>query len=299
MRRATWEASTDALAGLLNGSGNRQLVMADLYTITTPGGLTLRYTNAQQSVTVNGITWTVGPLIRRNRTRLTVGIEVDTLDLIISANSAVTVSGVPILQFIARNGLDGARLQLERSFSPGVGQAVTGTLELFSGRVHSPGGVTRLEARLSVKSDTELFDIKVPRNVYQPPCLNTLYDSACGVSRAANTVSGTAQSATDPTRVYFTHNLGAAAATYDLGVVTFTSGANTGTSRTVRSYETVAGSGVNRITLMAPLPAAVVSGDAYTITKGCDRQQSTCNTKFANLARFRGTPYVPTPESLL
>lgn len=299
MRRAKWESSGGALAALLNGGGNRQLVMADLYTITTPGGLTLRYTNAQRAVTVNGTTWSTGPIVTRSRTRLSVGLEVDTLDLQLAADASVTVGGLPLLQFIARRGFDDARLVLDRSFAPDVGAAVTGTLELFAGRITAPRNITRIECRLSVNSDTELLDVKVPRNVYQPPCMNTLYDAACGVSRAAHTASSTAQSATNATRIYFTHNLAAAAGTYDLGVVEFTSGANAGIARTVRSYETVVGSGVNRITLMSPLPAAVAIGDAYTIRKGCDRQQSTCNSKFSNLARFRGTPYVPTPESIL
>lgn len=299
MRRPSWESSTGALASLLNGSGNRQLYMVDVYTITTAGGLTLRYTNAQLPVTVNGNTYTTGPLIRRGRTRLYVGVEVDTLDLSLSASSAVTVSGTPLLQFVARRGFDDARLTLERVFAPSPTDAFVGMLPLFTGRIAIVSNVTRSECRLTVNSDTELLDVKVPRNVYQPPCMNTLYDSACGIVRASHTTTSTAQSVTDASRTYFTHNLGAAAATYDLGVVTFTSGANAGISRTVRKYETVAGTGVNRITLMGPLPAAVAIGDAYSISKGCDRQQSTCNTKFSNLARFRGTPYVPTPESIL
>lgn len=299
MRRASWESSAGALAALLNGSGSRQLVMADLYTITTPGGLTLRYTNAQSPITLNATTWTTGPLIKRGRTRLFVGVEVDTLDVTLAAAASVTVSGTPLVQFIARRGLDNGRLLLERAFAPGPGEAYVGTLPLFVGRVAIVRDVTRLEARLTVNADTELLDVQVPRNVYQPPCLNTLYDAACAVSRAAHTASGTASTGTDAARMYFGHSLAAAEGTYDLGVVRFTSGANTGISRTVRSYTTVAGSGVNRITLMGPLPAAVVAGDAFEISKGCDRQQSTCSTKFSNIARFRGTPYVPTPESIL
>lgn len=299
MKVPSWESSAGALASLLNGTDNRQLLMVDLYTITTRGGLALRYTDAQLAVTVNGNTFVTGPLIKRGRTRTVVGIEVDTLDLTIAASSAVTVNSVPLLQFIARRGLDDARLVLERAFSPGPGQAFVGTLELFSGRISSPRDVTRLEARLAVNSDTELLDIQVPRNAYQPPCMNTLYDPACGVSRAAHSVTGTAASVSDASRIYFTHSLAAIASTYDLGVVAFTSGANAGVTRTVRRYETVAGSGVNRITLMAPLPAAVAIGDAFSISKGCDRRQSTCSGVFSNIARFRGTPYVPTPEAIL
>lgn len=298
MRRAAWESSAGALVALLNGTSNSQMVMADLYTITTPGGLVLRYSGRPWPVTVNGVTWSTGPLLSRSRTRLKVGVEVDTLDVTLNADPTVQVNGVPIVQFIARRGLDDARLLLERAFAAGPGEAVVGTLALFEGRISQARDVSRLEAKLSVKSDLEVLDIKVPRNVYQPPCMNTVYDPACGLSRAANTVSGTAASGTDTARRYFTHSLAAAAGTYDVGVVTFTSGANAGISRTVRAYETIAGSGANRITVMSPWPSAVAVGDAFTITKGCTRTQAAC-TAFGNLSRFRGTPYVPTPESLL
>lgn len=298
MRRAKWETSPGALVALLNGTANTQLAMADLYTITTPGGLVLRYTDQQGAVTVNGTTWSAGPIITRDRTRLRVGVEVDTLSVSIAADSSVIVNTLPLIQFIARRGLDDARLLLERAFSAGPGQAWVGTLQLFEGRISQARDISRIKARLDVKSDLEVLDVQVPRNVYQPPCMNTVYDPACGLSRAANTTTGTASSGTDASRLYFTHSLAAAAATYDLGVVTFTSGANTGISRTVRSYETIAGSGANRLTVMNPWPAAVAVGDAFTITKGCARTQAACSA-FGNLSRFRGTPYVPTPESLL
>ncbi len=298
MRRASWESSPGALATLLNGASNVQLVMADLYTITLTGGAVLRYTNAQRPVTVNGVTYTTGPLFDRSRTRLKVGIEVDVLNVTLSADSSVQVNGVPLVQFIARRGLDDARLLLERAFSPGPGQDVVGTLPLFEGRISQARDVSRIEARLDVKSDLEVLDVKVPRNVYQPPCMNTVYDPACGLSRAANTVSGTASGGSDTSRTYFGHSLAAAAGTYNLGVVKFTTVANAGVSRTVRAYQTIAGSGANRIVVMVPWPGVIAVGDAYTITKGCARTQAAC-TAFSNLSRFRGTPYVPTPESLL
>lgn len=293
MRRASWESSAGALAGLLNGSANSQLAMADLFTITTSGGLVLRYSGTDQAITANGNTWALGPLLRRGRTRLTVGIEVDELDVTLVADASVTVSGVPILQFIAKGGLDGARLVLERAFAPGPGQAIVGLLPLFAGRISSISGLTRLEARLTVTSDAELLDVKLPRNVFQAPCLNTLYDSACGLARASFTSSGTCSDAA-ATRSQFTcTGLAQAAGYFDLGVVTFTSGPNAGISRTVRTYT----SGL--IKTIAPFPVAPVNGNTFTITAGCDKRQTSCSSKFSNLARFRGTPYIPTPESIL
>lgn len=293
MRRASWESSTGALAALLNGSSNTQLAMVDLYTFSAPGGLTLRYVGGDQEVTVGGNTWSVGPLLRRSRTRLTVGIEVDTLDVSIAADTGVTVSGIPLVQFIAKGGLDGARLLVERAFSPGPGQAISGVLPLFAGRVSAIAGLTRIEARISVVSDAELLDVKLPRNVYQAACLNTLYDAACGLSRAGFTSSGTCNDSAATRSQFTVTGLAQAAGYFDLGVVTFTSGVNNGLARTVRAYTT------GLVTTIAPFPLPPGNGDAFTITAGCDKRQSTCSGKFSNLTRFRGTPYIPTPESLL
>lgn len=293
MRRVTWESSGGALASLLNGSANTQLLMADLYTFSSLAGLTLRYSGTDQSITINGTTWSAGPVLRRGRTRMTVGIEVDTLDVSIMADSSVTVSGTPLLQYLAGGGFDGVRLQLERAFSPGPGQAFVGILPLFSGRVSAISGLTRLEARLAVTSDSELLDVKLPRNVYQAPCLNTLYDSACGLVKATYTFSGTCNDA-GATRSQFTcTGLAQASGYFDLGVVTFTSGPNSGLSRTVRTYTT------GLIKTISPFPSAPANGNTFTIAAGCDKRQTTCSTKFSNLARFRGTPYIPTPESIL
>lgn len=297
MRAASWEQSAGALATLLNGTANGgaiQLYMADLYTLTAASGAVLaRWTSADAALPVNGNTFALGPTIKRGRTRLAVGIEVDALDVTLAADASVTLNGVPLLQFIAQRGLDGCRLKLERAFAAGPGQPIVGTLALFEGRV-SVSSIARLEAKLSVKSDTLLLDAPVPRNVFQAPCSNTVYDSACGLSKAALTVSGTVQVGSDPTRTYFGHSLAQGAGWFDLGVVTFTSGACAGLSRTVRAHAT----SPMRLTLMAPLPADVTLGDSFTIYPGCDKLQSTCSGKFNNLARFRGTPYVPVPETV-
>lgn len=290
MRRASWESSGGALATLLNTAGT-QLAMADLYTITTPGGLTLRYTDQEQPVTIGLTTWSVGPVFKRGRTRLSVGIEVDALDVTLEADSSVLVSGTPILQYIVKGGLDGARLQLDRAFSSAPGAAVVGTLPLFSGRISAIGGLTRLSAHLTVNSDAELLDVKLPRNVYQAACLNTLFDSACGLARAAFTSTGTCSAAASRSQFSVT-GLAQAAGFFDLGVVTFTSGANAGVARTVRAYT----SGL--VKTIAPFPVTPSSGDTFTISAGCDKLKATCSSKFANLARFRGAPFIPTPEAI-
>jgi uncharacterized phage protein (TIGR02218 family) len=290
MRTPTWESSTGALAAFLNSATGG--IWADLVTITLLGGQVLRYSAEDRPVTVNGNTFDRGPLVLLGSTRLQVGIEVDTHEMTLVADATVQVNGTPLLAFIRSGGLDGARVQIERGYGPDWATGIVGTLSRFSGRVGETA-VTRYEAKLSVGSDLELLNVMVPRNVYQPGCLNTVFDSICGLDRAAYTVSSTAASASDVMRLYFTNTLAQAAGHFDLGVVRFTSGLNAGVSRTVRSYAPG-----GQIVTIAPWPFAVAAGDAFAAYPGCNKTMPTCSSKFGNLIRFRGQPFVPAPETV-
>lgn len=449
MRTPTWETSTGALAAFLNST--TQCYMADLYTITLSGGQVLRYTDRALPVTINGATYSPGPLLRRGKTRMSVGIAVDTLDLTLSADATVTVNGVPILQFVAGGGFDGATLLLERAFAPapptaeprrnvlvnsqnflasswmpywegavvesgylapdgsstaskitpvttgahptssgifntgsaplvsglqvsvwlrsdspgddlvfGIGDpgALTvtlqndwqrysgvvdhpsdyfgrtftmhgagtssapwyawgaqvevantptdyqridatytpanpwvGTVGLFSGRV-GPSGSNRYDAQLTVNSDIELLNVMVPRNVYQPGCNNTLFDAACGLAKSAFAASATASGATDATLTTFATSTTLADSYFAQGWAVGATGANAGVARTIKA------NGTNSLQTIRPWAAPVAAGDTFVLYPGCDKKQATCSAKFANLARFRGQPYVPAPETV-
>jgi uncharacterized phage protein (TIGR02218 family) len=230
-------------------------------------------------------------LIRRGNTKLSIGISVDTLSADISADSTVTVNGAPLLQFIARGGLDGANLLLERAFSSAPGAPWVGTVGLFSGRL-AQATTSRYEATIQVNSDSELLNTMVPRNVYQSGCSNTLFDAACGLVKSAFGVVGTATTATNAAGLEFSTSLAQAPGYFSQGWAVGLAGANAGVGRTIKAF---AG---GMITTIQPWPSAVASGDTFTFYPGCDKKQATCSTKFGNLARFRGQPYVPAPETV-
>ena len=289
MRAPTWETSAGALAAFLNST--TQCYMADLYTITLVGGTVIRYTDRELATTINGNTFIKGPAILRGKAKLSVGISVDTMDLKINADSSVMVNGVPILQFIAGGGFDGANMLLERAFTSAPGADWIGTIGMFSGRV-GPGQASRYEAVLTVNSDSELLNVMVPRNVYQPGCNNTLFDGACGLTKSSYAATVTASGATDATLTTFNVTPGITFAYYSQGFALCTAGANAGLSRTLKS------NGVGYLQSIRPWAAPVSIGDTFTIYPGCDKQQATCSGKFSNLVHFRGQPYVPAPETI-
>jgi uncharacterized phage protein (TIGR02218 family) len=138
-----------------------------------------------------------------------------------------------------------------------------------------------------VASDLVILDYDMPHNLYSTTCVHVLYDSGCGVIRGTYSVSGTVGSGSTESVI----NTSVAAAGHAQGSIVFTSGLNANVRATVRSV--VPGTS---LTLMYPLPDPPSTGDAFTVAFGCDHTRGTCQSKFNNLANFRGFPFVPPPQ---
>jgi uncharacterized phage protein (TIGR02218 family) len=277
-----------ASAPLLALLAARKFVMTDLYTITLVDGVTtLRYTSADTDIKWNGNSFKSLPL-KRGSARTVIGVTVDTLDFSVYPRGSDLVQGLGFLN-AARSGIfDGAWLQLERGFGS-VWPAVVGTLIQFYGRV-SELSAGRTSADFKIKSALELLDVQMPRNVYQAVCLHTLYDSGCAALKSSFMVTGTASGTCTTTS--FGSGRTEAAGYFDQGVLKFTSGINTGLSRTVKAYDAT-----HKFSFALPWPAAPAVGDAFTVYPGCDKTKDTCRAKFNNLGRFKGYPYIPVPET--
>lgn len=85
---------------------------------------------------------------------------------------------------------------------------------------------------------------------------------------------------------------------FSLGYIRVTSGANAGALISIES-STPAATTSQIIELVEPAPLDFTVGDQVEITVGCDKQQSTCFTKFNNIQDFRGEPYIPGMDAIL
>ncbi len=133
--------------------------------------------------------------------------------------------------------------------------------------------------------------------LYSASCRASLGDARCGVNISAHTVTGTVDgftgryTVTDAAR---TEDSGI----FTSGVLTFTSGANDGISLEVKEHTyTVSGGGI--LIFALPAPYAIAAGDAYSLTKGCDKTLTTCAGQFGNVVNFRGEPHVPGLDRML
>jgi uncharacterized phage protein (TIGR02218 family) len=202
------------------------------------------------------------------------------------------VGGLPFLAACVQGAFDGAELQLERAFMATYGDTSVGTVIMFVGRV-AEIDLGRAVATFTINSHLELLNLQLPRNLWQPGCVNSLGDPSCGVSLASFAVSGSAAAGSSASAI--TATLGQPTSYFDQGKLIFTSGANTSLTRSVKSW--VAGS-PGTIALLAPFPNTPATGDSFTIYPGCDKTLGTNGcAKFANTARFKGFPYVPTSET--
>ncbi len=268
------KSAPDALIALLNSS--QQFSMADIYQITLISGVVLRYTDYDADVVDGADTYAANSiLINRSRVRLVLGVEVDTLDITVNPHPADMVGSATFLKTCAAGLLDGAFLLMKRMFFDEDGLSIGGFVN-FSGRI-ADMQMTRSEVNITVKSDLELLNVKLPRNLYQAQCINTLYDVNCGLNRADWGVLGTVTSATKTT---LSCGISKPATYYDLGYIQFETGALAGTRRTVKSYES------GNFTLLNPLPFIPTVGDTFTAYAGCDKSQATCGAPLATAQTF-------------
>ncbi|MDE2229898.1 MAG: DUF2163 domain-containing protein [Alphaproteobacteria bacterium] len=291
-----------ASAALKSLLATRQFYAADLYIFALVGGGNLRYCAGDRDIVANGFTYpaggSTGPYFDRKDNKAKchwkIGVEVDQLVFDVLPGNA-TVLGSPFLSAVLAGIFDGAELTLERAFMAAYGDTSAGTVILFAGRV-AEIDCGRSLATFTVNSHLELLNLNLPRNLWQAGCVAMLGDAACGVNLASYAVGGAA--AMGSTANVVLASLAQATGYFDQGKISFTAGANAGLSRGIKTWIAGGGGAPGTVSLIAPFPTAPATADTFQIYPGCDKTLGSGGcAKFANTARFRGFPYVPTPET--
>lgn len=291
------KAASGALIAHLNNSV--QYKMADILAITGMNGF------LAQNMYLSGSDFTIvdsainylpardGSVLgfERTGTKISVGLEVDTMDITLYGVTN-SYGNIPFQQFVANGGLDGARVQLRRAFMPDFGDFSFGSVWMFGGRI-ADVETSRNEIHITANSDVELLDVQYPRNIYQKGCMNTLFDSGCGVVRTTYAVTSTGTAGGTTTAVKITD--AAATGYYDLGAIRCITGPNAGAKRTIKSF--VAGT-PGTVNLHIPLAYVPGTGDTWEVVPGCDKTKTGGCTKFGNTPRFRGCRFIPRPEAV-
>ena len=269
-------------------------VRADLYTLSLAGGGVLRYTSADTPITSNGQTFALGPPCQDGGVKSSRGVTVSSVDITFLADDRHLVGDVQFLDFVEDLGLDGAAIRIDRAFAASWADMArtgpVGTYIRFSGRFSEAKALGQTGVVVTAASWLDLLSVNLPADVYQTSCLNSLGDPKCGVNLATYAVPGLVAGAGSLTTLG--SNLSQAADYFALGKLVFLTGANAGLARTIKAYD-----GAGGFTLIAPLPSPPQAGDSFDAYPGCDLSMATCQARFANLARFRGQPFIPAPST--
>jgi hypothetical protein len=229
-----------------------------------------------------------------------VGLDVDTWQVIAAPSPQAVVGTQPWLAALRAGVLDGAIVAVDRAFidnRAGMRQAPRqlsplGVVNIFTGRV-AEVDLGRSNAVISINSHLELLNVTMPRNLFQAGCRWTLFDAGCTLVAANFAVAGTLAATPGSNPISVTVAAPGGSGTYALGRILMTSGANAGFGRAITSWSP--GSPAS-LTLRAPFPFPLASGDAFLAYPGCDKQENSC-IAFNNLPNFGGQPFIPAPET--
>ncbi len=274
--------------GLKSFLASRQpFFQADLFTITLSTGAIYRWTTMDQPISAGPWTWVaVGPIIERTGWQVKNTMSIPSMTMKLYSTGA-DFGGLNIKQAIHNGLLDRATVLLQRAIMPTYGDTSLGLVDIYRGNV-STVTLNAIGAEITVKGANVALQANMPRNLYQLGCIHTLYDVGCTLLRTAyqetHTVSGGdrvtiafSDAAIDPTKFYN-------------GTILFTSGAASGTKRTL--YSAIS----TQVACSYPLLQTPQPGDTFVLTQGCSRTTDRC-ASFGNSQNFRGFPFIPPVET--
>lgn len=131
---------------------------------------------------------------------------------------------------------------------------------------------------------------------YGPQCDAELGDARCTVTVPVETASANTNPSigtNDSHNITPYSGLTGAPGYYDDGILTITSGDSSGLSYQIKVWDGIT------LTLTQPLFVALVDGDTFNISPGCDKSITTCKAKFNNVINFRGFPKMPGQDAIL
>lgn len=278
---------------------SRQFIFADCYTVTLITDEVMRWSTAQQNVDVFPIgddllvrTYSSnGVLVQGLTFKLGIGVEVDeqTITMVYKDTDVIPDREVSVAQGLRRGDFDGATIVRDRYYAPSWGEPWVGGVRLFSGQVGSLEGVGRTEGKMKVRSDLALLNVPMPRNLYQPSCVHTVFDSGCKLVKGDYATIDTVEAGSTTTRINWT-GAGAITPPLKLGTIYIANQENVMFSRTIRDVT------ANQLVLSFPLDFLPETGMQFTVFPGCPRTLAACDV-FANRENFKGFPFVPVAET--
>ena len=164
------------------------------------------------------------------------------------------------------------------------------------------GSIGRIEASdhgFKVEVRSVIDQLMQPQGrLFQAHCAADLGDARCGIvlGNSAYRLEGVVR-ATDGRSMLTLDAGGFAADAFSRGLLQVLDGANAGMRADIKTHDVA--SGQAQLGLWQDLPAVLAAGDRVVAIAGCDKTAGTCQTRFGNIANFRGFPRMPGNDLLI
>ena len=243
-------------------------------------GVTMGFTDHDRDLAFGDVVYAAASGLDATQAEASLGLSTSGAEISGALNSST------LRELDLANGLyDGASVEVWR-----VNWADVSQRELLD--VATIGEVTRSEFAFTaeIRSLAHAFD-QARGRLYQAGCSADLGDEHCGVSIEAEAYMFVATVAIGR-RMEIEASLGDFPdGWFTGGRLTFASGVNAGVTVSIKQH--VAGDSLHVLSLWTANAQPAESGDAFTLTAGCDKSFATCRAKFANVVNFRGFPHMP------
>jgi uncharacterized phage protein (TIGR02218 family) len=269
--------------------------IADLFAVTLTSGLTIYITDGQMPITYNGNVYQPSQWGAWQCTGVTTGLGTTNSEanFTVMADASVLMPNwdVPLLEAVQLGLFDAAAVTILTTFGLTYGETDFGTVVRYAGNITELNATGRTSAQGQLKPDTYTLNQQMPRKVLQPGCGWVFGDDGCTINKATFTFANTSSPLTSNINLVPATPFTQADGYFTQGVITFTSGRNTGLSGFVQQH-------INgQLRLNKPFLFPVLPGDAFRVVAGCDHTLTTCLQKFNNSINYGGTPYIPNYET--
>lgn len=252
-------------------------------------GTTLGFTNHDRDITFGGVTYEAATGFTATAMQSADDLSVDNMDA-----SGMLVSDKLSEQDLQNGLYDNAEIEIWLVNWDDISQR---GLERFGtiGEVSRSGTKFKTE----IRGYSHILNQPFGR-LYQRTCPYVVGDSECKIDLDDTDWKDNGTVDTVQNRAQFTVN-GIDSRDdkfFQKGVLTWTSGNNSGRSIDIRLHRKTTGPIVS-IQLLYPMGQDIEPGDAFDITAGCDNEHSTCKNKFNNIVNFGGFPFMPGNDFLV
>jgi uncharacterized phage protein (TIGR02218 family) len=257
-----------------------------LFMVTQLDGTITYFTDAQQSVTVSGVTYEPAAGVAVGALQLRANEASGSLTMTVAAVDGGTIG----FDDLIRGAYDNAEL---RFYVADHSDPDDEKIEIWRGWFNNFTTSEVGEAQIEVNGLLHKARYFITEQ-YSPVCRAQFGDSRCGITLATYTRTGTVVSASGY-QVTVTLDSAAPTGGFALGSIVATSGANVGRGVEIRSWN----SGTSTATCFVQPSLAFQAGDTVQLIAGCDYTTgaSGCG-KYSNILNFRGEPFVPGQDAV-